>query len=853
MRCTPFSAKPNRQRATARSCTNACHRGRSLRLESLESRSLLSVSPLGVAVPCCVATAADDVAPMASASPTGYSPAQIRHAYGFDQVTFSNGAVAGDGAGTTIAIVDAYDDPTIAEDLHQFNLEFGLPDCVFTKVNQYGGTDYPDADRGWATEIALDVEWAHAIAPGANILLVEAASASMSDLLTAVDYARRAAGVVVVSMSWGTGEFRGETNCDSYFTTPAGHTGVTFLAASGDDGAPVGYPATSPNVISVGGTTLSLNGQGVYQGESAWSGSGGGVSKYEAQPSYQRGVVTQSAVYRANPDVSYDSNPSTGFSVYDSFNNGTSTPWGQWGGTSAAAPQWAALIAIADQGRMLAGNGSLDGATQTLPMLYAAPSTHFHDITSGSSTGSPHYSATAGYDLVTGRGTPVADLLVADLAGTGSTSTPAPPTISSIVVAEATLQNGILESNEQGVVTWAATSSSQVVSKSLLIDGSPALATYGPYGPYSGGVYYYSGVFGPLTAGTHSYQVRMTNADGLTSTASGSFVVSATAAPVVSSVVVAEASAQNGVLTSNEQGVVTWATTNSAPIASRSLTIDGATVNPTNGPYGPYNGGVFYYSGVFGPLSAGTHTYQIRMTDTNGQSGTASGSFTVTATSAPVISSVVVAEAVGGNGILESNEQGVVTWAVTDPSPLTSRSLRVDGVLATANYGPYGPYGGGAYYYSAVFGPLTAGAHSYVIQVSDSGGGAASYNGTFSVATPARSLTSATALPALVGASVRSQTPTAERIRSAPATRSATIAMSSDVASRMTIEAESLGQSSDDDHWTAAPATAATTASEITTLDRTSPASGPTAAERVELLDAVVREWATGDSLLDLG
>ncbi len=169
-------------------------------------------------------------------------------------------------------------------------------------------------------------------------------------------------------------------------------------------------------MLSVGGTTLNLNSQG-YLSESGWSGSGGGISAYEAQPSYQRGLVTQSTTRRTNPDVAYDANPSTGFPVYDSYNNPVSAPWSQWGGTSAGAPQWAALVAIADQGRALAGKTALDGATQTLPMLYALAAGDFHDVTSGTSTGSPRYSAGAGYDLVAGRGSPYANLVVGDLVG----------------------------------------------------------------------------------------------------------------------------------------------------------------------------------------------------------------------------------------------------------------------------------------------------------------------------------------------------------------------------------------------------------------------------------------------------
>jgi len=355
--------------------------------------------------------------PSSTAGPTGTTPAQIRHAYGFDQISFANGTIPGDGRGTTIAIVDAYDDPNIANDLHQFDLRFGLPDPTFTKVNQSGGSSLPAASSDWAPEISLDVEWAHAIAPKANILLVEANDNSDANLFAAAAYAAKQPGVVVVSMSFGGGEDPSETGYDSTFTTPSGHGGVTFVASSGDNGAPASYPATSPNVLAVGGTTLNLDSAGNILSESGWSGSGGGISTVESQPAYQKGVVTQSSTFRTNPDVSYDADPNTGFPIYDSYNNPLSAPWAQYGGTSDAAPQWSALIAITDQGRALAGLSSLDGATQTLPKIYALPATDFHDIVGGTSTGTPNYTAVQGYDLVTGRGSPYANQVVADLIG----------------------------------------------------------------------------------------------------------------------------------------------------------------------------------------------------------------------------------------------------------------------------------------------------------------------------------------------------------------------------------------------------------------------------------------------------
>src|SRR5262245_18612695 len=388
-----------------------------LGVQVLESRVLLAASSAeSVAVQNLMAyTPAGEAAPQATAGPTGYTPAQLRAAYGFDKIFF-NGA-PGDGKNTTIAIVDAYNDPNIVNDLHQFDLQFGLPDPSLTLVNQNGSTsNLPAADSGWITEIGLDVEWAHAMAPGASILLVEANSASYSDFMTALKTARIYAGVVAVSMSCGGSEFSGETGYDSSFTTPANHKGVAFVASSGDTGAPADYPGSSPNVLTVGGTTLFLNGDNSWNSETAWSGSGGGVSSQENQPVYQQGQVIGSTTRRVMPDVAYDAYPNSGVPVYDSYNNGTAAPWGQWGGTSMAAPQWAALIAIADQGRAAYGLGSLDSA-QLLPQIYALPQSDFHDITSGRSTGSPNYSAGPRCDLVTGRGTPIANLVVNDLVG----------------------------------------------------------------------------------------------------------------------------------------------------------------------------------------------------------------------------------------------------------------------------------------------------------------------------------------------------------------------------------------------------------------------------------------------------
>jgi hypothetical protein len=393
-------------------------------IESLESRRLLSASLLSDLDNIIVAPASRSATAAAvSSSIKGYTPAQIRKAYGFDQIKLANGVTA-DGAGQTIAIVTAYNDPKILSDVHTFDVAMGLTDnFTLSAVSQTGGKVSSLAtDAGWAGETALDVEWAHAIAPKAKILLVEAKSASLSNMLTAVDYARHAAGVSVVSMSWGADEFWSEAYYDKYFTTPTGHQGVTFVAASGDEGSWWGpsWPSSSSNVLAVGGTTLNLNSTGTIGSETGWSGSGGGVSSYEYEPTYQANAQRTGA--RAAPDVSYDANPYTGFAFYNSVNDGSGrVGWGVVGGTSAGAPQWAALVAIANQGRAAVGKGSLDGSTGTLPMLYSlynnksAYSAAFNDVTLGRS--SFWYSAHTGYDAVTGLGTPKAAGVVSALVG----------------------------------------------------------------------------------------------------------------------------------------------------------------------------------------------------------------------------------------------------------------------------------------------------------------------------------------------------------------------------------------------------------------------------------------------------
>ena len=311
-------------------------------------------------------------------SPAGYSPSQIKTAYGLP---------TSGGAGATIAIIDAYNTTTIWNDLTVFSSTFNLPPPTSSNFEIYNMSTSLRQNSGWAEETCLDVEWAHAIAPYAMILLVQATDNSESSLLAAVDYARNCPGVVAISMSWGGPEDSSVTSDDSYFTSI---NGAVFFASSGDQGSNSGavdWPASSPNVVAVGGTTLNLNSDGTVISETAWSGSGGGVSAYEPAPQYQTSYGLNYPM-RAVPDVSYDANPQTGVAVR--YNSG----WIVIGGTSVGAPQWAAIQA--------------DGLSATNANLYgqakSAYSSYFRDVTSGSNG---LYNAGQGYDLVTGLGSPL--------------------------------------------------------------------------------------------------------------------------------------------------------------------------------------------------------------------------------------------------------------------------------------------------------------------------------------------------------------------------------------------------------------------------------------------------------------
>lgn len=326
---------------------------------------------------------------------TAYKPSQIENAYGINKLTAT-------GKNQKIAIVVAYGSPTIEKDLASFDKQFGLGDGNLQIFYAQGIPK--NSDSGWAEETSLDVEWAHALAPDATINLVVAKSTSNNDLLGAVDYASNL-GVQVVSMSWGIPEFSGELSLDSHFK----HAGTVYVAASGDNGAGLVWPAVSPNVLAVGGTTIPLDSKGNVKGtETAWSSSGGGISRFEKEPSYQQTLNIKSNGNRAIPDVAFDADPNTGVAV--NYNSA----WYTVGGTSFATPAWASFIALIDQ-------NSTTPLVNVQNELYniaggAMYSSNLRDITLGQNGRASKDYAKKGYDFVTGLGTPEENNLITNLA-----------------------------------------------------------------------------------------------------------------------------------------------------------------------------------------------------------------------------------------------------------------------------------------------------------------------------------------------------------------------------------------------------------------------------------------------------
>ena len=335
--------------------------------------------------------------PLASTAPTGYGPKQFHGAYNLPTTS---------GSSQTIAIVDAFDDPTAKADLNTYDSTYGLPafpscggsvtTACFQKVNQSGAASpLPRVDAGWALEISLDVQIAHAICQNCKILLVEANSNSFSNLAAAVNTAARM-GARVISNSYGGAE------TSSTLGGAYNHSGVAITASSGDNGYGVESPASYNTVVAVGGTTLKVSASNGYGGETVWSGSGSGCSAYFAARSWQQAAsgwsATKCGTKRGVADVAADADPATGASVYDSTKYQGRSGWFKVGGTSLSAPLIGAVYALAAN----------SGSTAYPASIPYANTSKLHDVTSGSngSCGTTMCRGASGYDGPTGVGSP---------------------------------------------------------------------------------------------------------------------------------------------------------------------------------------------------------------------------------------------------------------------------------------------------------------------------------------------------------------------------------------------------------------------------------------------------------------
>jgi subtilase family serine protease len=339
-------------------------------------------------------SASGTVAPSAT-TPTGYGPADLRSAYTLTTAATSKGA------GQTVGIVDAFNDPNAAADLATYRSHYGLPACTtasgcFRKVSQTGSTTaLPTTDTGWAQEESLDIDMASAICPNCKILLVEATSATITNLGKSVNEAVHL-GATVVSNSYGGGESSTDINSDSLYYR---HPGVAITASAGDSGFGVEYPAASQFVTAVGGTSLrrATNTRGWT--ETAWSGTGSGCSAVDPRPAWQGSNANIAAVCarRAVADVSADADPNTGVAVFDSTKHAGASGWLQFGGTSVSSPIIASIYA-------LAGNA----ATVNFGGFPYSHTSGLNAVTSGSNgtCGNRLCKAGTGWDGPTGLGTP---------------------------------------------------------------------------------------------------------------------------------------------------------------------------------------------------------------------------------------------------------------------------------------------------------------------------------------------------------------------------------------------------------------------------------------------------------------
>lgn len=490
-----------------------------------------------------------EAAPMATTTAvTTYTPAQIRAAYGLPVLPTSTASLTAAqaaqlGAGQTIYIVNAKHNPNVVAELAAFNAKFGLPTCTSRTLAANAGlplaaasktacelvvaysttagavtSTAPAYDSGWATEIALDVQWAHATAPLARLVLIEAPDASVASLSKAVALANKM-GSGVVSMSFGATEGSWTTSYDSAFSG----SGMSYLAATGDNGAAVSWPSVSTKVVAVGGTTLTYTGSGA-RSETTWTGTGGGTSAYVALPSYQSGTIGGYA-RRAVADVAFNADPSSGQYVATIAQGSTTVRWVSAGGTSLATPQWAGLLAVANAMRVATGKSVLGQPHAAIyqqigvvPTQYTAA---FKDVTTGSHGTCTTCTAKTGYDTPTGWGTPNASALLTSLSGATATTSSGSTTTTTTSSAPKLTTTSLTGTAGKALAATIGYSATGATSLSITISGAPSGMSFSAG---SGGV----GVsWAKPVAGTTNLVITLKDNLGQTSTGTVKVTISA--------------------------------------------------------------------------------------------------------------------------------------------------------------------------------------------------------------------------------------------------------------------------------------------------------------------------------------
>ena len=576
-----------------------------------------------------------------------HTPAQIRAAYGLPALPATGAAIspavaATLGAGQTIYLVDAYHDATALSDLNAFSARFGLPSCanvtvaataklplatppssctfstVYSTTTGTMTSTAPAYNATWAPESKLDVQWAHAIAPLARIVLIEMPS-SMSNAILGANSLAGKMGAGVVSMSFGSAEAGWAPSTDSYFKG----TGMTYVAAAGDSGTQVLWPAVSPNVVAVGGTSLNWSGSGTRY-EAAWNLSGGGLSAYEALPAWQSGVTPaggSALPRRAVPDVAFNANPMTGEFVALTL-PGASTVWMAFGGTSIAAPQWAAVIAVANAMRVAAAKPVLgDIHTLLYKSIAAVPGTYaasLGDVVDGTNGTCATCRAGTGFDQATGWGTPNGTKLLQVLSG-GSTTEAV--TSAAPVVPGGSLLGKVGSALSQTLAVTAPTGT----TTSYALSGAPSGLAVDSTGTLK---------WSAPVAGSYAFSATATTAAGKSASATYSLKVIPGTAPVFAS-----STAWTGKAGTAFAGTLVASNPNTATLA---YTLTGAP----SGLVVAGNGAMSWAAPV-----AGSYTFTARVTDSYGYTSMQTDKLTVAGSTstnhAPTLAATTLSQKAG--------------------------------------------------------------------------------------------------------------------------------------------------------------------------------------------------------------